>query len=202
MYFTWSTGGHFLSQEIEIEFKNLLIKKEFEHLLTHLPFPKEGQKQTNHYFETNDFSLRKSGSALRIREKNNSYTLTLKQPYSTGILETHATLTKKEALNWISGQIIKKEQIDKQLKKLNININKMEYYGSLTTTRHETKYKDVLIVLDYSIYNGQSDYEFELEASNEKTGLEIFNNILNDHQIEKKTTPNKIHRFFTSLDNK
>lgn len=202
MYFTWSIGGHFVSQEIEIEYKNLLTKKEFDHLLTHLPFPKKGQKQTNYYFETSDFSLRKNSSALRIREKNNDYILTLKQPHSTGLLETHDTLTKEEAFNWKNGHIIKKDQIADQLNKLNINFNDMAYYGSLTTIRHETIYKDVLIVLDYSTYNGQSDFEFELEAPDEKTGIDTFNQILNDYQIKRKNTPNKIHRFFMSLDNK
>lgn len=51
----------------------------------------------NHYFETPDFSLKEAGSALRIRHKGETYTLTLKQPAEIGLLETHQVVTEDEA---------------------------------------------------------------------------------------------------------
>lgn len=188
-----------MSQEIEIEFKNLLTKDEFHQLLTHLPFPKQGHKQINYYFETKDFSLRKNTIALRIREVNHKYILTLKEPHSSGILETHDLLTKQEALSWLNGHNIEKEQISKQLQKYNILTNTLQCFGCLTTVRREVEYQNVLLVLDYSEYNNQSDYEFELEAPDKETGLEVFNHILTKYHINKKDTPNKIHRFFTTF---
>ncbi|AXI08796.1 CYTH domain-containing protein [Oceanobacillus sp. 143] len=188
-----------MAQEIEIEYKNLLTKDEFQRLLDNLPFPEYSEVQTNYYFETKDFQLKENGSALRIREKNGSYRLTLKEPHTLGLLETHDVLTKQEATDWVNGKIIPKEHIAKQLLEKGIAFESLSYYGSLITERREAQYKGVLIVLDISKYNGKTDYEFELEAQNKDVGLETFLNILSEYNIRKKQTPNKIQRFFESL---
>lgn len=189
-----------MSQEIEIEFNNLLTKQEFEHLLTAFPFPTEGTEQVNHYFETTHLDLSKKLSALRIREKNNSYTLTLKEPHVEGLLETHVTLNEVEASDSINKTLVEKDLIVNQLTNLGINLKDLKYFGALTTIRREIKYGDVLLVLDYSTYNRKHDYEFELEAPDYNTGLAQFNSILTQHNITKKETPNKIERFFSSLN--
>src|SRR5690625_3099304 len=95
--------GGIMAQEIEIEYKVLLTKKEFEKIASSLPFSANSVTQVNHYFETNQFNFKKQQSALRIREKNNKYTLTLKQPHEEGILETHDQLTEEEYNHWING---------------------------------------------------------------------------------------------------
>src|SRR5690625_4119666 len=102
-----------MAQEIEIEYKMLLTKTEFERLLSSNPFPKAGEKQINYYFDTKHFSLQKKSCALRIREKNNIYQLTLKEPHTTGLLETHDTLSKKDALSWLNGNIIEQKHVGK-----------------------------------------------------------------------------------------
>ncbi len=58
-----------MSQEIEIEYKNLLTKDEFNSLLSNLSFPRKGQVQINYYFETADLALRNKLSALKIKKK-------------------------------------------------------------------------------------------------------------------------------------
>jgi uncharacterized protein YjbK len=188
-----------MAQEIEIEFKNLLTAKEFNILLDNLPFPEYSVKQTNFYFETKNLLLKDKGCALRIREKRGIYRLTLKEPHELGLLETHDTLTEEEAKQWLNGKIIAKPETTRQLQSLNIEQEDLVYYGSLTTERREVQYKDVLLVLDYSTYNGIQDYEFELEAKNQKIGLERFHSILDEFKIKKKETPNKIVRFFKTL---
>ena len=189
----------YMSQEIEIEYKNLLTIDEYKRLFRKLPFPEIGQEQVNYYFETIDFALRKNSCALRIREKNKIYQLTLKEPHPQGLLETHDLLTKSEALSWLKGHIIEKEHIKKQLATFNISFKNLLYFGSLTTIRREVKYNNVLLVLDQSTYNGQTDYEFELEANTVDIGLQVFNDLLHEHKIVKKDTPNKIQRFFTTI---
>ncbi|MEC5423592.1 CYTH domain-containing protein [Virgibacillus sp. C22-A2] len=188
-----------MAQEIEIEYKNLLKETEFHSLLAHLPFPQQGKTQINYYFETENFSLKKSGCALRIREKNNAYQLTLKEPHQHGLLETHDNLTKEEASQWIQGSKIEKEHTGRQLKDFGINVEDLIYFGSLTTVRRELNYKDVLLVLDYSTYNGQADFELELEAPSVETGLSEFDYLLKTYAIPKRKTPNKIKRFFNTL---
>ena len=52
-----------MTQEIEIEFKNIVTEEEFNTLCK--SFSIEGfTKQVNHYFETPSFSLKEAGSAL------------------------------------------------------------------------------------------------------------------------------------------
>ncbi|RLL45071.1 CYTH domain-containing protein [Oceanobacillus piezotolerans] len=188
-----------MTQEIEIEFKNLLTKKEFDLLLSQLPFPMDGIKQTNYYFETDDFSLKSKGSALRIREKEGNYYLTLKEPHMLGLLETHEQITKEEAYKWRNNEFVPKATISKQLTNLGIVEKELRFLGELTTIRREIPYHGTLLVLDYSIYNNESDYELELEANNKDDGIYTFQQILDTFQIERKETPNKIERFYRSL---
>lgn len=189
-----------MSQEIEIEFKNLLTEAEFNLLLTVLPFPTKATQQTNYYFETNHMDLKRLRSALRIRKANNTYRLTLKEPHDIGLLETHDELTEEEAFQWIKGAPTQTTHVFKQLQLKHIHLNELKYFGKLTT--HRRTYKTdagVLIVLDDSAYNGYVDYELEVEAPAEYIGLNVFDSILNDYQIIKKPTPNKIERFFSTL---
>lgn len=187
-----------MTQEIEIEFKNLLTKEEYNILLNKLPFPEQGKKQINYYFETESLDLRSRRCALRIREKDGTYFLTLKEPFKTGLLETHDILTKNEAFHWISGKMISKPNTSNRLKLLNINLFDLQYIGSLTTIRREYNHNGFIIVLDKSMYNGHTDYELEIEAPSYIEGEKYFLALLHKYQIKQKTTPNKIERFFNS----
>lgn len=188
-----------MTQEIEIEYKNLLTKEEFDRLLEKLPFPDKPQTQTNYYFETADFALKDLGCALRIREKNGTFTLTLKEPHTSGLLETHDSLTQQEASNWINGNMTDNENVAKRLTTKGISIEKLIYAGSLTTKRRELHYKNVLLVLDNSTYHDRNDYELEIEAVSEASGQETMQEILTDFNIETRDTPNKIERFFKAI---
>lgn len=185
-------------QEVEIEFKNLLTADEFNRLASYLAFPDEAVKQTNYYFETADYLLKTYGSALRIREKNGTYTLTLKEPHPDGLLETHDPLTKQEKERWLSGQHSKAPNVTRQLQKKGIALSDLYYIGQLVTKRRQQTYKQTIVVLDESMYNGRKDYELEVEATDYKTGLTVFRNLLDTLAIPQRETPNKIKRFFTS----
>lgn len=187
-----------MTQEIEIEYKNLLTEEEFTRVLSQYPFPERAATQTNYYFETDDFSLKQKGCALRIREKNGKFVLTLKEPHASGLLETHDPLTKQEADNWLHGTIIPKDNVMGQLNTMHIPIDKIVYYGKLTTSRREVEYDQALLVLDHSMYNDTSDYELEVEAPTEATGMAVFENVLQQNNIKKRDTPNKIKRFFAT----
>jgi|SRR5690625_1172923 len=188
-----------MAQEVEIEFKNLLTEDEFNRLLYDLPFPSDSETQTNYYFETKDFALKAYNSALRIRKKNGSYQLTLKEPHHIGLLETHDSLTRQEAEAMIEGQTIFKKEVGQELLKKNILFADLIYFGSLTTVRKETSYDGVLLVLDYSTYNGKFDYELELESASEVYGRKVFEALLNKYDIPIRKTPNKIKRLFSTL---
>lgn len=191
-----------MSQEIEIEFKNMLTEEEFYRLRDHFKsLPKQQIRQTNHYFETEDFLLKQRGAALRIREKSKQYVVTLKQPNpnGAGLLETHNSLTEAEANCWMEGTIIPKPPIEEALSQLDIDIYSLKYGGMLQTDRTQYPLELATVVLDKSYYNDHLDYELELEVSEEKEGLRLFRNLLSKHHIPERETKNKIERFYRTL---
>ena len=57
-----------MSQQMEIEFKNLLTKEEYTRLLTYFNIgPEQIVHQENHYFDTPNYDLKNAASGLRIR---------------------------------------------------------------------------------------------------------------------------------------
>ncbi|WP_246569592.1 CYTH domain-containing protein [Lentibacillus saliphilus] len=188
-----------LTQEIEIEYKNLLTKTEFKHLKSQLDFPELPRVQTNYYFETDQFELKGKRSALRIRETQQTYTLTLKEPHPDGLLETHDRLNVDEAHEWLNGHISFHPHTGKQLNSMNIASEALSLFGQLTTKRWETRYKGVLVVLDHSHYSDVEDFELEVEGPTQEAVSTVFNELLSEHNIPIRKTPNKIERLFTEL---
>lgn len=187
-----------MNQEIEIEFKTLLTPATFERLQQALSFPNKAITQINYYFETEKFALKEKRSALRIREKNGGYTLTLKQPHPQGILETHDNLTPEEFEAWIQGHPKGEESTNKQLKQMGVSVNDLAYYGSLKTERYSFEKDGIIYVLDKSFYHNVVDYELEIEAPDYGSGEKAFINLLNEFSIVKQAPITKIERFFTA----
>jgi len=189
-----------MSQEIEIEFKNLLSEDEYERLTTELPFDTDERfTQTNYYFETDDFDLKERGCALRIRKKKDSWTATLKEPHVDGLLETHDTLTEEEVRLWMNDEPAPAPNISLRLQNMGLSFSEVQFKGALITERMEISYRDTLLVLDRSHYNQQTDYELELEAEEKTLGERVFTDLLEEYQIPKRETPNKIQRFFATV---
>lgn len=190
-------GIYQMSQEIEIEFKNLLTKNEFNQLKKVFQIDENDFiLQENHYFDTPQFSLKELGAALRIRNKKNQFVLTLKEPAKIGLLETHQALTNEEAQTIITSGNLPEGPVVAQLHKLEVAVQTITYFGSLTTSRAEKNYKNGLIVLDYSRYLNIEDYELEYEVQDEEKGKEAFHQLLNEYSIPIRQTKNKIRRFY------
>jgi uncharacterized protein YjbK len=187
-----------MKQEIEIEFKNLLTKEEFFRLKKGFQLDEnEFNRQENHYFDTSDFQLKQKGSALRLRIKKETYTLTLKQPHAEGLLETHEFLSKDQAQRLLNGEPIPFGKIAEQLTQLGIKPSSVRYFGTLITERAERNYEGGLIVFDHSHYLNVDDYEIEYETANRSEGEKIFQSLLETFQIPKRQTKNKIERFYS-----
>ncbi|WP_445486705.1 CYTH domain-containing protein [Niallia sp. 03133] len=186
-----------MSQNIEIEFKNMLTKQEYLGLIEHFQIQeKDFFQQENHYFDTADFLLKQNKSALRIRKKQNAYELTLKQPHSEGLLETNKLLTKEESKAIFQTGSIIFEPFVSILTKMNIAPKNICYFGSLTTIRAEKEIGNGLLVLDHSFYLNEEDYELEYEVSDAKEGQASFNKILESCQIPVRQAKNKVQRFY------
>lgn len=189
-----------MTQEVEIEYKTLLTKEEYKHLEKELPFPNDALRQTNHYFDTYNFTLRNSHCALRIREKNGTYTLTFKQPHKEGILETKNKVTKEQFLSWQNDKptVDNIEDVVQALREFEIDVDSLRYYGSLTTDRKKFTKDDITYVIDISRYNQQIDYELEIEATTKQRAEETFLNVLETYHIQRVPTLAKIERFYRS----
>lgn len=186
-----------MEQSIEIEFKNMLTQKEYQYLLEFFKITQdEIIIQENHYFDTAAFDLKNARSALRIREKQNQFEMTLKQPAEVGLLETSQALTRKEAESAILFGKIPEGIIQQVLEGMNIPFAELEYFGSLITKRVEKKVNNGLLVLDHSQYLNKEDFELEYEVLDFEQGQKDFLTFLNDHGIPKRKTENKIMRFY------
>lgn len=185
-----------MNQELEIEFKNLLTEKEYQQLFDYYEFSDvEPIVQKNYYFDTNERALQNIQAALRIRVKTSAAEITLKTPQDGHLLETNETISLKEAEKLINQEsFIPPQSVINQLKKENVIVAEVQLIGSLKTKRVEKEYKNALLVLDQSWYNNTVDFELELEASSHDIGNDLFYNVLLEHNIPKRNTPNKIVR--------
>ncbi|MDR7000790.1 CYTH domain-containing protein [Neobacillus niacini] len=184
-------------QNIEIEFKNMLTKDEYELLLKKFDLSESSRiTQENHYFDTKDFALKNKKSALRIRQKGKQYEMTLKQPAKIGLLETTQKITEEEASLAIQVGTLPSGAIEELISKMGIMFANIGYFGSLLTKRAELDYKGGILVLDHSLYLNKEDYELEYEVENEQLGQKIFKELLNQYAIPYRKTENKIQRFY------
>ena len=190
-----------MSQQMEIEFKNLLTKDEYTRLLTFFNIrPEQIVRQENHYFDTPNYDLKNAASGLRIRVLPNYIECTLKERSSENAhLETTDILTADVAAKMISGITFEAPSVEQQLLKMNVNKDELQLFGSLTTNRVELEYKGGLLVFDHSFYLQCEDYEVEYETSEENTGFDIFQQFLTEHKIEKRYAKKKIARFAEAL---
>ncbi|EKN68828.1 hypothetical protein BABA_12276 [Neobacillus bataviensis LMG 21833] len=186
-----------MSQNIEIEFKNMLTHIEYERLLKAFNIDKSQIfSQENHYFDTVDFALKSTGAALRIRKKADAFEMTLKQPAAVGLLETNQKISENQACNSIKLGKLPSGEIQQLIEDQKISFSKIQYFGLLTTNRAEVEYKNGLLVLDHSSYLTKEDYELEYEVENYSEGLKVFKELLAQFMIPERKTDNKIRRFY------
>src|SRR5699024_1542733 len=156
--------------ELEIEFKNLLTADE-HHTLYHTFFKtEEKQSLLNYYIDTENLDLRKNTLLLRIRVTAGEQMMTLKAPTEKGILEFNAEVDYDLSTARKMSHDDLPEIITHELKTRNIDVDDLIIYGSLTTERFETGYKDGLLVLDQSSFLGTQDFEIEYEVTDYDQG--------------------------------
>lgn len=187
-----------MAQEFEYESKTLLHVSDFQALYTFFKIENpQGVTQHNHYFETTAFDLKEAGSALRIREKNGTSTLTLKQPAKDGgLLETHQLVSENEKKVAINENKLPDGDVLQRVQDLQIEARNLQFIGTLTTERLEFPYGEGTVCLDKSSYLGKVDYELEFEGTSMDHAEETLSSILNLTNIQRKKTPNKVARFF------
>ncbi|EFU9642336.1 CYTH domain-containing protein [Listeria monocytogenes] len=184
-------------KELEIEFRNLLTKEEYDTLIESFRVKEEDFfEQTNYYLDTANSGLKERHSALRIRQLDTQYQLTLKTPEARGLMETTQILGEDQASAIISGANIPVGPVRDTLKELGINHEDLQVFGSLKTIRAEKDYKKGLLVFDKNFYGSISDFDLEYEVSDYDKGKEVFDKLLKEYQITNQPAKNKVARFY------
>ena len=182
-----------MNEHIEIEYKILLDENTFYWILQdYQSLIQRDYIQVNYYF-TNTI-LQQKKYMLRIREKDNSFELTLKRPIKNHRLETNVLLTPEEKDDFFSHRPITNEIID-LLKEDNINPLELENQFSLKTHRYDIILPEGILSLDENTYCQKHDYELEFEVKDEQEGYQQFLNIIHQYGLNyTKNCPSKIQR--------
>lgn len=183
---------------LEIEYKTLLTKNEYQQLLP-LFSDITATKQTNHYIDTADFSIRDAKMALRVRAFENRAELTLKIPQQVGNMEYNQSLTLEECHTLINTCVLPEGEIRILLTHAAINLDELKVLGSLTTIRYGKETTIGLMALDENHYFDKTDYELELEVIDAEMGKEQFDYFLQAHHIHYKYAKPKVARFAQNL---
>lgn len=190
-----------MTKELEIEFKNLLTEEEYENLLVRFGYSTEdAHTQINHYFDTADFQLRDKRSALRIRQKGNTYECTLKTPAENGYYEITDALNPQQVEDIFKKRSFAAPEVTEALQELGLQADLLEFLGSLTTHRIEFPYQSGLLVLDHSEYLGTEDFEIEYEVADFEEGKRRFQRFLKDFEVPFRMADKKIARFMKSAE--
>lgn len=186
------------TSQLEIEFKNLLTKKEF-HDLCHQLHVSENlfELQRNYYLDTNDQTLKTMNTALRLRIRKNIAQIMLK--IATEDIHEHIEInetldfpveTPEDIASWI-------DQIPDAFKDIlatnDIPLSELRLIAKIATFRAEIPYDKGRLFLDFNRY-GKEDYELELEYPDHDEGVVVFNNFLIQHNIDRRVAKPKIAR--------
>ncbi|MCG9795659.1 CYTH domain-containing protein [Staphylococcus argenteus] len=181
----------------EIEFKQIITASLYETLQEKYFKNCVLFKQVNYYIDTPDFKLKQHRSALRIRVKDKQFEMTLKTPAEVGLMEYNHIISINPEIDMIIPNDSLPDDIRQILvKQFGVNDQSLSILGALTTYRQETQYQGDLLVLDKSEYLDTTDYELEFEVKDYDQGLQKFQSLLNEWNLEHKQPLNKVQRFF------
>ena len=189
-----------MSTNLEIEFKNMLTKTEYQQLMNHFnPQNLSLITQQNIYYDTANASLKQLKSALRIRIKNETYELTLKLPQSIGLLEINQSLTADDVWQFNNHKKLPPGAVVDALISHNIDVSHLNIITDLITKRFECPYEGGLLVLDESFYHEITDYELEYEVTDYDIGHHQFQTLLNHYHIPLRPAKSKIKRAIDAM---
>jgi len=176
-----------MNTNLEIEYKTLLTKQEFERILAYFNEYKL-INQTNYYYQSTN-SLNKKVAA-RIRQINTSFELTFKIKQDKGKLEVNFNVPSNSIEHFY------RNDVQEFLKSHGYN-RQWVFIGELHTTRHLIDEEYGELCIDHNVYLQTEDYELEFEVKNEYENLAYarFIQILNQFSIKNIKAKAKFHRF-------
>lgn len=182
-----------MATNIEIEAKALISEDDYHKVKDYFKFRiiKE-YIQNNYYIDDEEYSLRKHGAGLRIRELSNNYELTLKTPIAEGLLEKTDNISKEDYINMATKNIFPEGKIKSFLAMLGYKVENFKILASLKTTRADVMIDESKFSIDKNEYSKSIDYELELEANNPQLAKNTLMELCKECNIEYK--PNDISK--------
>ncbi|MCR4252625.1 CYTH domain-containing protein [Streptococcus uberis] len=183
---------------LEIEYKTLLTKDEYQRLLRQMTHVNP-VNQTNYYIDTPQFDLKANRMSLRIRTLPLQAELTLKVPEKVGNREYNLSLSHEEAKEILKTCQLPQSDILDVIQNTGINSDDLINFGQLTTLRREETTVIGKLALDLNQYATIVDYELELEVEDAESGEKAFYDFLEKNKITFKYAKSKVARFSQTL---
>lgn len=174
------------SNNIEIEAKVLLSKKDYQKLLENLPFGEKVKIQKNYFLDSTDRVMKKYGMTMRLRQREGQNKLTMKAPLAEGLLDKSQALSESEAESLIQNNLFPRGDIQDFLDILHIDVSKFRILAELTTERRECSYDGFEINISKNIYSDSVDYELECDSDSVNNSQNTLREICDRYHIEYK----------------
>lgn len=189
-----------MTENLEIEYKNLLSEAEYEIIQAAFVF-QTPFVQTNLYYDTVGRQFKAAKLGLRIRTFADHAEQTLKIPngpdHRLMEITDPLTLAQAKALT-AEASILVPSQVADALTQRHYEPNALLIIGQAQTTRALCQLPVGLLTLDQTVYQDQTrDYELELEVQNAaqpENSPAFWQRLLTQHHIETRPVTNKIQR--------
>lgn len=180
------------SNNIEIEAKVLLSKKDYEKLLRSIQFNDQVKIQKNYFLDSEERTLKKYGMIVRLRQREGRNKLTMKAPLSEGLLDKSQMLSDAETEALLKNNVFPRGDIQDFLDILHIDSASFRVLAELTTERKEGTYEGFDINISKNSYSGVVDYELECDSDSAFNSQNTLRQICSEYQIEYK--PNTLSK--------
>lgn len=182
---------------VENEFKLMLTEQQYTKLYSMYGWDKE-YTQTNYYFDTPSLDLINSHITCRVRFVEGEYFLQMKLPNGA----QHSRLELEHHL----GDALPFKLSSAELNELSgkTDMPDVKLIGELTTFRSIKRFKGAEIDLDRSRYFGKTDYELEIEFTDEQAARSLLEELKQSVGIEANgdVCLGKVHRFIAEYNKK
>lgn len=176
---------------IENEFKIMLTKEQYEAVYGLYSWDSE-MDQVNSYYDDEKLTCSNAHVTVRVRSVGGRYLLQMKLPAEQSGNGAVSRIELEQELNGIpetlSGGILKSLS--------GVDLPDVNLLGTLTTFRSVKHFPGVEIDLDRSSYFGRTDYELEIEYTDEAAAEDLLSEITAKVQIDRSApVTGKIRRF-------
>ena len=175
---------------IENEFKIMLTAEQYEKLLEMYEWD-EVIVQTNHYYDNKDLMLADRQITCRVREIKGKFLLQMKYRDKSKNSAEYSRVEKEMRMTRLPDVVKVPPEFDTN------DMGELIRLGSLKTTRNVHKFEGGEIDLDKSEYFSKTDYEVEIEFTDENSARKVLEEIRTKLGIEPNSLvcEGKVRRF-------